>query len=211
MTPARSMVRPRSLLLLALALAACATDRPADASDDTLPAAADSSAPPAVQAPADTVPPAAGAVPAEAAILLASDGLELTASGSQRLTFGAGRRRVLADMGGLLGEPVQQGTQEECPSGPLYQVGYARGLQLTFRDTAFVGWFANQGAPFRTVRGIGPGSTLGEVRAAYPATTVEETSLGYEFTASELYGTVTDTTNAGVVEVIYAGISCIFR
>jgi hypothetical protein len=58
---------------------------------------------------------------------------------------------------------------------------------------------------------VGPGSTLGQLRAAYPATKVEETSLGQEFDAGELYGIVTDTTDAGQVQVVFAGTNCIFR
>lgn len=209
MTHARTMVRPRSVLLLVLAVAACATDRPADAAGDGR--ATDSAGAPVVQAPGDTMPAAPGAMPAEAAILLAANGLEHTASADPWLTFGMGQTKVLADAGGVLGQPVEQGTMGECPSGPLYQVAYAGGLQLSFQDSAFVGWFARQGSPFRTVRGLGPGTTLGQLRRAYPSTKVEETSLGYEFAANELYGTVTDTTDAGVVEVVFAGTSCIFR
>jgi hypothetical protein len=202
----RMTIHPRHLLLLALALAACGPDRPADTADapsaDTGRAAA---------APVDTpaAPPAAAR--AGSAVILAADGLELAGDGASRLPFGTARARVLAAIGGAMGEPTQQGMQEECPAGPLYQVGYAKGLQLVFQDSAFVGWFAREGSALRTAAGVGQGSTLAQLRAAYPATKVEETSLGYEFDAGELYGIVTDTTDAGVVEVIFAGINCIFR
>ena len=198
-------IHPRYLLLFAAALAACGSDRPADTADGTAPAAADSS-PATVERPVGTVPPADDQA---STITLAADGLELGAG--RRLAFGAARTRVLADVGGVLGEPAEQGMQEECPAGPLYQVGYAAGLQLVFRDSEFVGWFARQGSALRTARGIGPGSTLAQLKTAYPAARVEETSLGYEFAADELYGVVTDSTDAGVVEVIFAGINCIFR
>jgi hypothetical protein len=202
------MIHPRYLLPLALALAACGPDRPADTAGDTVRASADSAS--GTVAPAvDTLPPAA---PAPRSIALAADGLEVIDGGApQRLPFGAARTRVLADVGGVLGQPAQQGMQEECPAGPLYQVGYAGGLQLVFQDSAFVGWFAQSGSTLRTARDIGPGSTLGQLKAAYPATKVEETSLGHEFDAGDLWGIVTDTTDAGEVEVIFAGINCIFR
>ena len=121
------------------------------------------------------------------------------------------RLEVLAGVGGVMGEPREQGTMGECPSGPLYQVGYGGGLQLNFQDSAFVGWFAGEGAALRTARGIGPGSTLGQLRTAYPATTVEETSLGTEFAADELYGIVTSASDEAKVQVMFAGTNCIFR
>lgn len=212
MTPTRTMVHLRSVLPLALALAACATDRPADGAERTPPRSADSAAASSVEtASAGTAAPAADST--TRAITLAADGLQVAggAGAPRRLAFGSGRARVLAEVGAVLGEPSQQGTMEECPSGPLYQVSYAAGMQLSFQDSAFVGWFARQNSRQRTAAGIGPGSTLAQLRAAYPATKVEETSLGWEFDAGELYGIVTDTTAAGAVEVVFAGINCIFR
>lgn len=200
------MIHPRYLLPLAIALAACGPERSAD---DTASASADSASAPVSPAAVDTVraPEVAGP-----SITLASDGLGVIADGLPRqLAFGAARPRVLAEVGGVLGQPTEQGMQEECPAGPLYQVRYAGGLQLVFQDSAFVGWFAQPGSTLRTAREIGPGSTLAQLKAAYPAVKVEETSLGHEFDAGELWGIVTDTTDAGVVEVIFAGINCIFR
>lgn len=200
----RMMIHLRTLpLLFAATLAACGSDRTANPADQADSAA---SAHAAVERPApDTLP----AAPTANTITLAADGLELGAG--RRLAFESARTSVLADVGGVLGEPARQGMQEECPAGPLYQVSYADGLQLNFRDSAFVGWFAGEGSRLRTAQGVGPGSTLGQLRAAYPSTKVEETSLGFEYAAGELYGVVTDTTDAGVTEVIFAGINCIFR
>lgn len=202
------MIRLRYLPLFAAALAACGPDRSANSADRAVLASADSARAAVDRTSADT-PSAAPAGNAAGTISLAADGLELGAG--RRLAFGGGRTGVLADVGGVLGQPAEQGMQEECPAGPLYQVGYAAGLQLVFQDSAFVGWFARQGSTLRTASGVGPGSTLGQLRAAYPAAKVEETSLGFEFAADELYGVVTDTTDAGVVEAIFAGTNCIFR
>jgi hypothetical protein len=205
------MTRPRSLLLVSILLAACAPDRPDDADRGAVPDSVASAAA-ADTGRADTASAAPATNPAASMVSLAADGLQLTAGGApRRLAFGTARGPVLADVGGVLGEPTKQGTMEECPSGPLFQVDYGAGLQLSFQDSAFVGWFAREGSALRTAAGIGPGSTLGQLRAAYPGTTVEETSLGYEFAASELYGIVTDTTDVGQVQVVFAGINCIFR
>ena len=200
------MIHPRYLLPLGIALAACGPDRPAD---DTSSASADSASATVSPAAVDTVRVPETAPPS---VTLASDGLGVIADGApQRLAFGAARARVLAEVGAVLGQPAEQGMQEECPAGPLYQVRYACGLQLVFQDSAFVGWFAQPGSTLRTAREIGPGSTLGQLKAAYPATKVEETSLGHEFDAGGLWGIVTDTSDTGVVEVAFAGINCIFR
>ncbi|HEX2206493.1 MAG TPA: hypothetical protein VHG93_02365 [Longimicrobium sp.] len=205
-------IHPRCLLLLAATLAACGSDRPADGAGGTSPASADSALAAVERGRADTLAAASGALPPESAITLSSDGLEVIAGGVTRaLAFGTAQTRVLTEVGGVLGAPAEQGTMDECPAGPLYQVGYGTGLQLVFQDSAFVGWFARQGSPFRTAREIGPGSTLRQLKTAYSATKVEETSLGYEFDAGGLYGVVTDTTDAGVVEVVFAGTNCIFR
>lgn len=205
-------IHPRSLLLFAVLLAACGSDG-SDGSDDAArPALPDSAAPAAAVADTARRDTAQAAARGPSAVALTSDGLELIVDGApRRLAFGGAQGSVIAEVAGVLGEPRGQGMQEECPAGPLYQVSYAEGLQLNFQDSAFVGWFASAGSPLRTARSIGPGSTLGQLRAAYPGTTVEETSLGFEFAASELYGVVTDTTAAGAVEVIFAGTNCIFR
>ena len=75
----------------------------------------------------------------------------------------------------------------------------------------FVGWAAQAGSPLRTAEGVGPGSTLSQIRAAYPAATVDQTSLGTEFAAGDLYGVFTDSTAASPLEIMFAGINCIFR
>jgi len=201
------MMHPRYVLLAAALLAACGSEPSGDAVGRSVPDSAAATAAP------DSVPQDAGPARGAPAITLAADGLELSGGGGapRRLAFGAPRARVLADVGAVLGEPREQGMQEECPAGPLYQASYAGGLQLSFQDSAFVGWFAQEGSALRTAPGVGPGSTLGELKAAYPATKVEETSLGHEFDAGELWGIVTDTTGAGQVQVMFAGINCIFR
>ena len=52
---------------------------------------------------------------------------------------------------------------------------------------------------------------VAQLKAAYPAATVQETSLGMEFAAGDLYGIVTDSTGTGQVQMMFAGINCIFR
>jgi hypothetical protein len=204
-----AMTNPRCLLLAVLVLAACGSEggEAARSSADSAAAPSTAAVPGADSAPAPAAPPAART------IVLAPGGLELAggAGGAERLAFGGPRAGALAAVSGVLGEPREQGAQEECPAGPLYQAQYAAGLQVVFQDSAFVGWSAGEGSTFRTAAGVGPGSTVAQLKAAHPAATVEETSLGMEFAASDLYGIVTDSTATGQVQMMFAGTNCIFR
>lgn len=205
------MTNPRHMLLAAALLAACGSEPSGDAAARS---AADSAAtrPAAAGALADTLPPGPAAGRGAPAIVLAPDGLNLTGGAApKRLAFGSPRAGVLADVGAVLGGPAEQGVQEECPAGPLHHALYGAGLQLVFQDSAFVGWAARQGSAFRTAAGIGPGSTLAQLKAAYPAATVQETSLGSEFAAGDLYGVVANASGAGEVQILFAGTNCIFR
>jgi hypothetical protein len=205
-----------TLLMAVLLLAACGSEP----SDDAVRAPVPDSA---AAAPSAAVPPAAGgagdstaaAPAAPPSVVLAPDGVEITngAGAPARLAFGAARDPVLAQVGAVMNGPGEQAEQEECPAGPLTTTQYPSGLQLVFQDGNFVGWAAQPrpGSTLRTAPGIGIGSTVGQLRAAYPVATVGETSLGIEFTAGDLYGIVSDSTAAGQVEIMFAGINCIFR
>jgi hypothetical protein len=202
------MNHPKHALLAAVLLAACGSEPSRDASS----ASPDSAVQPSA-AVRDTGTASPGSVPERgaASIVLAPDGLTIGGAAPKRLAFGGAQAGVLADVDAALGAPKEQGIQEECPGGPLYHALYASGLQVVFQDDEFVGWSAREGSGFRTAQGIGPGSTLGELKKAYPATTVQETSLGQEFAAGELYGVVTGPSDAATVEVMFAGTNCIFR
>jgi hypothetical protein len=196
----------RAAIAIAL-LAACGSERPAD--NSARGSAADSAQ--AATAGVDTM--SADSQPAAAApsIVLAPDGLQLTGGAApRRLAFGEPQTRVLADAGAVLGAPQNGGLQEECPAGPLYQTTFST-VQLVFQDSAFVGWAARTPSPLRTAEGVGPGSTLGQIRAAYPAATVDQTSLGTEFAAGDLYGVFADSTASAPLDFMFAGINCIFR
>lgn len=201
-------MKHRRVLLALVLLAACGSDESASPGSGS---AADSAG--ASTAVADTAPAQDSASAGSAAVVLAPDGLELpgAAGPAAKLAFGTGRAQVLAAVNGVLGAPAEQGTQEECPAGPLGYTQHAAGLHLQFQDSAFVGWSAPQGSALRTAAGIGPGSTLAQLKAAYAGAAVQETSLGNEFSAGELYGVVTGPADADKVEIIFAGTNCIFR
>lgn len=195
-----------TLLIAVLLLAACGSEPSADAARAARADAADSTdGAPAGGSGVDSPDSAPAPAPA---VVLAEDGVEIA---RERVAFGAARDSVLARVGGVMNAPGTQAENAECPAGPLTTTRYPSGLQLVFQEGKFVGWAAESDSAPRTAAGIGPGSTLGQLRAAYPASTVDESSLGMEFTAGGLYGIVTDSTAAGRVEIVFAGINCIFR
>lgn len=203
------MNHPKYALLAIVLLAACGSEPSRDAAG----ASPDSAvhAPAAVRDAVDTTSRGASPERGAASIVLAPDALTIGGAAPKRLAFGGARAGVLADVDAALGQPKEQGIQEECPAGPLYHALYASGLQVVFQDDEFVGWAAREGSNFRTAQGIGPGSTLGELKKAYPAATVQETSLGHEFAAGDLYGIVTGPSDSATVEMMFAGTNCIFR
>lgn len=208
-------MHPKHLLLTTVLLAACGSESARDAAIGAAPDSAVQAPAAVVRETADTVSRATAPERGAAAIVLAPDGLTVGAGGGagapKRLAFGAVQAGVLADVNAALGAPKEQGIQEECPAGPLYHALYASGLQVVFQDDEFVGWAAREGSSFRTAQGIGPGSTLGELKKAYPAATVQETSLGHEFAAGDLYGIVTGPSDSATLEMMFAGTNCIFR
>jgi hypothetical protein len=199
----------RALLAAAL-LAACGSEPSADVARGAAPDSAQV-APVGNAGTVDTAAPASQPSPGAPAIVLAPDGLQVTGGAApSKIAFGTPQARVLMEAGAVLGAPRNGGMQEECPAGPLYQTTFAA-VQLVFQDSAFVGWAAQTGSPLRTAEGVGPGSTLAQIRAAYPAVTVDQTSLGTEFAAGDLYGVFTDSTASSPLEIMFAGINCIFR
>jgi hypothetical protein len=206
------MMHPRHLLVATLLLAACGSEPSRDAASTSPGSVAEVPAA-VVRDTGDTTSRGSSPERGAAAIVLAPDGLTIAAGAGapKRLAFGGAQAGVLADVEAGLGEPKEQGNQEECPAGPLYHATYASGVQVVFQDGEFVGWFAREGSGLRTEQGIGPGSTVGELKKAYPAVTVAESSLGHEFAAGELYGVVTGPSDTATVEVMFAGTNCSFR
>ena len=159
-----------------------------------------------------TVPAGDGALDSGTTVLLATDGFVLSSgAGEGPLRFGTDQAPVLATLTAVFGEPTSFGTDEECPPGPAEVATFADGLTATFQDGSFVGWTVRAPSPLTTSAGIGIGSTLGDVQAAQPATTVEETSLGWELTIGAMAAIVSGPSPTDVVENLMAGTSCIFR
>ena len=204
-----SALTPALALAVALGLVACtpAAETPAAAPADA-PAVAD----PVPAAPAD---PATGGV---TAILLEGDGFMPANPGGHgtglKLSFGAPRGTVITYMTGLHGGTAPQtDSNDECGAGPVQFARWDDDLTLAFQDGKFAGWWAGEKAPagFSTVQDIHVGSTLAEVRAAWPDVEVMNDSIGPEFASADIFGTLTGTTASARVTALWAGVSCVFR
>ena len=188
--------------VLALLLAACSPEAtpPADA--------------PAKEAAAPATP--APTTPGEA--LLEADGFMPANPGGRgtgrKLSFGEAEAVVIDFITTLRGDqPPRRSANAECGAGPLTFADWGDGFQLAFSEGQFAGWTAGEGAPrgFSTVGGVHVGSTLAELRAAHPDVTVTEDTLGPEFSAGEIYGTLSGTGDAATVTTMWAGVNCVFR
>ena len=198
--PRREILRHIPLLFIAVALGACTPEAP-------------------VAPKADATPQAATPTPAPPALAAEAEGLRLfnPATGSSRpIPFGTAQAQTLAALA-YRGAP-ETGTNGECGAGPLDYARWPDGLHLWFQEGVFLGWaiddrtaaaIGTTGA-VGTAAGIAPGSTRADLDSAYAAT-VEETTLGTEFAAGELFGLLDGAGQGAKVTNMWAGVSCNFR
>lgn len=101
-------------------------------------------------------------------------------------------------------------TNNDCPSGPTNFADYPNGLQLVFVDGAFQGWTLDQpGIYTENEFGVGVGRA---VLDTLPDFQIDTTStLGVEFYFQGVNGFMTSNAPDGVVESLYAGLTCFFR
>lgn len=148
--------------------------------------------------------------------------LELDPQGLRVIDAGAGTARLVA-----FGEPAEDAVaiaeaargpglwseNDECGAGPLRFVDWPD-LQLVVQDSAFVGWSQRVEtagySSLATAAGLAVSSTRAELDAAYAAT-VEETSLGTEFSTGDLFGILSGPGPDATVDYLWAGVSCTFR
>ena len=190
---------PALSALLALALAACGPE---------------TAGPP----PADAPTAAAAEGPARLGYAaLEGDGFTPANPGggeSRKLAFGEGEAEVIAFLTQLRGgQAPTRSSNAECGAGPLTFADWGDGFQLAFADGKFAGWVATDAAPagFATASGVHVGSTLAEARTALPGLTVQQTTLGTEFAAGELFGFLSGAGDQARVTGLWAGASCFFR
>jgi hypothetical protein len=151
---------------------------------------------------------------ARPALNLAPDGLSLVLdSGAARhIAFGMPREPATRMVAAALGEPVEQGDNQECGAGALAFATFPGGLGLYFQDGKFVGWDldARDGGRFATAAGVGIGTSRSQLESAN-AITVEDTSLGIEFRSGGMSGLLSARDPSGEVTNLWAGTTCIAR
>lgn len=147
----------------------------------------------------------------EAVLVVRGDGIAVLDGGATSTTmFGTIEGDVVAEVGSVLGEPIETGRDRAC--SPTAQVVRYRGITVSLSDGIFVGWTLRPDAAdaIATPEGVGPGSTLAELEAAFDVVTVDPTSdLGVEFVADgAIFGLLDGTGPDATIETLWAGQTC---
>lgn len=141
--------------------------------------------------------------------------IALKAGGLDNLAFGSPSAEVIAAVKARFGPPEKDG-QVACDSGSDRTVAWPA-ISLVFAEDKWVGYsFESTTDRAVTDKGIRVGSTVAELKAAYPSVRLDETSLGIEwFVESDadrfLSGSVGGPTNADKVDRISSGDICALR
>lgn len=186
-----------------LLLAACGTAPAGGNANAAAPLA--TATPATAPAPVTAAPP----VPPRPALAIEGEGLRLVDPQSGRATpvaFGTPEARTLAAVTTSLGKPDAQGSNADCPTGPVRFARWNKALTLHFRDGAFVGWVGD--ARTKTMSGIGIGSTRKQLFDVYDAQ-VEQTGLGTRFTAGALTGVLDSDAPRAAITDLWAGEACV--
>jgi hypothetical protein len=142
--------------------------------------------------------------PEPSVLTLDARGIQPTVS-QLRVDFGRAQMGVVDTVTRLLGEgPAQVVTNAECGAGPVTAASWSDGLTLNFQEGNFVGW-VNTDPDLPAGGGIRPGQS----RLDLPQGNFSITSLGTEFSRSEVYGLLTE--NDEAVRIVWAGTTCFFR
>lgn len=196
-----------------LLLAACGSDAAKDDAHNTIVVESETIVVP--QANVDA--PATGNIQAAddvAKVNLAPDGLSLVLpTGSARhVTFGQPRGGALDAISAALGDPIEQGENQDCGAGMLGFAHFRGGLSLYFQEGKFVGWDLDgqDGGDFATASGVGIGSTRAQLEDSL-AVTVEDSTLGVEFSAGHLSGLLSSRDKNAEITNLWAGATCIAR
>lgn len=148
------------------------------------------------------------------AVNLAPDGLSVVLPGgaARHVTFGTPRAAATRMIAAALGNPIEEGDDQECGAGALSFANFREGLGLYFRDGKFAGWDLDgrEGGRFATAAGIGIGSTRKQLESAH-AISIEDSTLGIEFTSGGLSGLLSTREPAGEITNLWAGVTCIAR
>ena len=137
-------------------------------------------------------------------LTLDAQGIQPTVS-QLRIDFGRAQTGVIETVSRLLDEgPDSITTNAECGAGPVTSASWGDGLTLNFQNGQFVGWV--NADPDLAVAG---GFRAGQSRLDMPQTSFQITTLGTEFSRSNINGILTD--GDAAIRLLWAGTTCFFR
>lgn len=135
---------------------------------------------------------------------LDASGLRPTIS-QLRIDFGRAQTGVIDTVSRLLNEgPDTITTTAECGAGPVTAAAWDDGLTLNFQDGRFVGW-VNADADLAVAGGF----RAGQPRLEMPQVSFQVTTLGTEFSRSDIFGLLTE--DDAAIRLLWAGTTCFFR
>lgn len=142
--------------------------------------------------------------PALPVLTLDAQGIQPSAS-TLRIDFGRDQAGVIDTVSRLLDERPQGVTvNPDCGAGNIAAATWEDGLTLNFQDGRFAGWVNRD--PDLAVAG---GFRAGQPRLEMPQTSFQVTTLGTEFSRSNINGILTD--GDAQVLLLWAGVTCFFR
>jgi len=145
-------------------------------------------------------PPAEPEAPPPAGLTPDATGLQ-PAGSPLRIDFGRAQDGVIAAVTRLLGSaPASRTRNGECGAGLVTAVRWENGLTLNFLEGDFRGWVVDR--PGQPVAGGFAVGTLPE------NVTLEDTTLGQEFSSGGVHGLVQD---GATIDTLWAGTTCFFR
>jgi hypothetical protein len=172
----------------------------------------------AAAAPANAAAPAAAPAPqAGLELRLGGGGLLAGQPGlhpSSTYAFGLPRAEIVAAVAAIRGPATGEEENRECGAGPMQFTRFGT-LRLNFQEGRWVGWDLDGPAaspPLATEWGLGIGSVRSELdNGDLDAARVEQSTLGTEFSVSDVSGLLSGTGPNATVTHLWAGTDCAFR
>jgi hypothetical protein len=204
------------LIALLLGLSVYFLTRSSDDGTSTASTSTSSSPTTSTSTSTSTTTPSTSTTTANTATTTTTGPLVLSSTGIGVASFNDGQSATVSATSSELGAPTEEGPVSDCPAGIDYQARW-RTFFTTFTGGSFVGW-EYRGAPsgLATTEGISVGSTIGDALAVWPGLTVEESTLGPEWSApfsddTSINGLATGLTADATITEMWAGTICIFR
>jgi hypothetical protein len=171
-------------------------------------------------APANTVAPTNTAAPVPQSGLelrLAGSGLTAGQPGLHPSTvhaFGMPRAEIVAAVAAIRGPATGEESNDECGAGPMQFTNFGP-LTLHFQEGRWVGWHLSgppASPPLKTDWDLGIGSPRAELDDGdNDQAQVSQTSLGTEFSVSDVHGLLSGNGANARVTHLWAGTDCAFR